>query len=208
MSVEPDSPVGGDGVETGAGSAAPGLTGSLPDASDREPGTGRLDDLRALLAVTIAHPKMPADIRRYAGGDECDVCVRALDAADAVLEAGFVRVSVDDDTAAEIRALKKTLEASRGHARGARQQGLDRETCRFWQGVSGFLRSRIRALEAGEEPDWPDAANSIRADLGSCVRCGVRDAADGEQLCDQCDRELEVEVAQDRAAVQALRGDE
>jgi hypothetical protein len=70
-----------------------------------------------------------------------------------------------DETAIEIRALEKALAASRAHAKGARQQNLDRETCRFWQGVSGFLRSRIRALEAGEEPDWPDAANSARVDL-------------------------------------------
>lgn len=74
---------------------------------------------------------------------------------------------VDDamEREAGIRALKAALECSRGHARGARAQDLDRETCRFWQGVSGFLRSRIRALEAGEEPDWPDAANSATADL-------------------------------------------
>lgn len=74
---------------------------------------------------------------------------------------------VDDavEREAGIRALKAALEAARGHARGARSQGLDRETCRFWQGVSGFLRRRIRALEAGEEPDWPDAANSAKADL-------------------------------------------
>jgi hypothetical protein len=65
----------------------------------------------------------------------------------------------------EVRALEKALSASREHARRARREGLDDDTCRFWSGVSGFLRSRIRALRAGEEPDWPDAANSARTDL-------------------------------------------
>ena len=64
----------------------------------------------------------------------------------------------------EIEALEKTLAASRDHAHRARREGLDEATCRFWSGVSGFLRSRIRALKAGEEPDWPDAANSARSD--------------------------------------------
>ena len=89
----------------------------------------------------------------------------ALNHAAKVITSGYRLVS-EDDTTVEIRALTKTLEASRDHARRARREGLDDETCRFWSGVSGFLRSRIRALEAGEEPDWPDAANSTRTELG------------------------------------------
>lgn len=181
-----------------AESAAAGLTGSIADMESPD----ETEALRLDLASVIH------DVGCRCREHRLGWTIRDRDAqqlAAGTLRAGFRRVSEDDDTTAEIRALSKALEASRGHARGARQQGLDRETCRFWQGVSGFLRSRIRALEAGEEPDWPDAANSVRADLGSCVRCGVRDAPDGEQLCEQCDCELEAEVAQDRAAVRALR---
>lgn len=42
---------------------------------------------------------------------------------------------------------------------------------------------------------------------GSCVRCGVRDAEDGEQLCGRCDVALEAEVAAGRAA-RAVRGEQ
>lgn len=72
----------------------------------------------------------------------------------------------DYERATEIRALEKALTAASGHARVARAEGFPADTCRFWSGVSGWLRSRITALRAGEEPDWPDAANSARADLG------------------------------------------
>jgi hypothetical protein len=118
------------------------------------------DDLRARLAGLVRQPP--------GGPVSTPTEAYALRVAEAVLADGFRRVVDDDDTIereAGIRALKAALECSRGHARGARAQDLDRETCRFWQGVSGFLRSRIRALEAGEEPDWPDAADSTRTDL-------------------------------------------
>jgi hypothetical protein len=166
-----------------------------------------VEALAALMEPEAFNPDQPADevwrerTRNVALGH----------AATLIMCADYRRVVEDDDTIerlAEIRALSKALEASRQHAQRARREALAEDTCRFWSGVGGFLRSRIRALEAGEEPDWPDAANSIRADLGSCVRCGVRDAADGKQLCEQCDSELEAEVAQGRAVVRALRNED
>jgi hypothetical protein len=42
-----------------------------------------------------------------------------------------------------------------------------------------------------------DCCPHCTARTGSCVRCGVRDAADGEQLCGQCDGEVEAEVARE-----------
>jgi hypothetical protein len=116
----------------------------------------------------------------------------AMDHATLALIRGYRRLVEDDDTvdrAAEVRALSKTLEASREHAQRARREGLDEDTCRFWSGVSGFLRSRIRALEAGEEPDWPDAADSSREDLDDTARAAVRALREDTQdveLCQGC----------------------
>jgi hypothetical protein len=41
---------------------------------------------------------MEAEHRRFIDSDGCDVCPRSLSAADAVLGAGYRRVSEDDDT--------------------------------------------------------------------------------------------------------------
>ncbi len=54
---------------------------------------------------------------------------------------------------AGIHALEQAARAARNHMRGARQQDLDRETIRFWHGVTSFLHRRIAALEAGDDPD-------------------------------------------------------
>lgn len=61
------------------------------------------------------------------------------------------------ERAVKIQVIEEVLEAARAHAKRARSEGFDEETCRFWSGTCGFLRSRIRALQAGMEPDWPDA---------------------------------------------------
>lgn len=66
-------------------------------------------------------------------------------------------ISEPIDPAIEIRVLEKTLAASREQARIARSEGLEFEIVRHWSAVSGWLRSRIRKLEAGDEPDWPDS---------------------------------------------------
>jgi hypothetical protein len=90
------TPIAGSSSDAGATNPpnpGPSATGEVQAARD---------DLRADLAAVIAHPKMPADIRRFAGEDECDRCTRALDAADAVLAAGFRRVSEDDDTVEQV----------------------------------------------------------------------------------------------------------
>lgn len=76
------------------------------------PAQGESAALRETLAALIAHPKMPADVRRFAGEDECDRCTRSLAAADAVLRAGFRRVVEDDVT---IERLAKALAAFDGY---------------------------------------------------------------------------------------------
>lgn len=81
-----------------------------------------------------------------------------LSAAKAIA-AGYRLASVDDRSG-EIQALERALKAAREHALVARTEGLDRETCRFWSGTCGWLRSRIKKLAEGVEPDWPDAARS------------------------------------------------
>jgi hypothetical protein len=61
-----------------------------------------------------------------------------------------------------------TLLAARDAAREARRlcwaDGRDEHTIRHWGGTAGWLASRAKKIEAGEEPDWPDAASSTRAD--------------------------------------------
>lgn len=69
------------------------------------------------------------------------------------------------EPAIKIQVLEETLEAARTNAKRARSEGFDQETCRFWSGTCGFLRSRIRALRAGEEPDWPDAMRQAAAEV-------------------------------------------
>jgi hypothetical protein len=73
--------------------------------------------------------------------------------------AGYRPVS-EDERSVEIRTLESALQAARENARLARSEGLDRETCRFWSGMCGWLRSRIKKLTEGDEPDWPDAHGS------------------------------------------------
>ena len=84
------SPVGGDGVETGAGSAAPGLTGSLPGASDSGSGRNGSGDLRASLVAVILG--LSGDLWHLPTRTDATVM------ADAILADGWRRVSVDDDT--------------------------------------------------------------------------------------------------------------
>lgn len=67
------------------------------------------------------------------------------------------------------------------------------------------MSAAVRALREANSQPTPNSsqAGSSRhhdccphctARTGSCVRCGVRDAADGEQLCGQCDTEVEAEA--------------
>jgi hypothetical protein len=58
-------------------------------------------DLRAELAAIIAHPTMPANVRRFESPSFCDRCTRALRAADALLAAGWVKAPPDWQTQLE-----------------------------------------------------------------------------------------------------------
>lgn len=98
------------------------------------------DDLRRQLAAIIAHPKMPADVRRFAGTDECDRCTGSLDVADAVIKAGFRLVSEDDATVD--RVAEKLW---REFWREVPGYGITKD---FWRGPA---RAAVRALrEAGQ----------------------------------------------------------
>jgi hypothetical protein len=62
-----------------------------------------------------------------------------------------------------------TLLAARDAAREARRlcwaEERDEHTIRHWGATAGWLASRAKKIEAGEEPDRPDAASSMRTDL-------------------------------------------
>jgi hypothetical protein len=64
----------------------------------------------------------------------------------------------------------ETLMAARDAAREARRicwaEDRDEHTIRHWGATAGWLASRARKIEAGDEPDWPDAANSATEDPG------------------------------------------
>lgn len=67
-------------------------------------------------------------------------------------------------------------------------------------GDLGFRR--VQALRDGPEQELKhhhECCPHCTARTGSCVRCGVRDAEDGEQLCGQCDLEVEAEALRDRS---------
>lgn len=103
--TQPDSPVGGDGVETGAGSAAPGLTAgserdTTPETAESESGRkappefwAAVEALAAQLEPEAFDPDQPALI-----GWRKRTQAEALAHAAKVIELGWRRVSVDDDT--------------------------------------------------------------------------------------------------------------
>ncbi len=107
-------------------------------------------DLRRQLAAIIAHPKMPASERSYFESGGCDRCPKALDAADAVIEAGFRLVSEDDTT------VERVAEQTRKHAldvgRSNRSQDADYCTCgeliEDWD--VHWVRAAVRALREGQ----------------------------------------------------------
>lgn len=132
----------------------------------------------------------------------------AVRAAEAVERAGFVRVVEDDDTVT--RVARSLLAIA--------QPNLTWESAgQFWRDVMAHeARAAVRAVLAGncQSTPSPSQAGSSRrhdccphctATTGSCVRCGVRDAADGEQLCVECDGALEAEFGSGGAAVRAIR---
>lgn len=143
---EPTTPrTGGTGVER---------TSEIRSSSD----WARVEALAALLEPEAFNPDQPADEKWRERTKDT-----ALAYAAQVVATGWVKAPTPQ--AVKIEALEEALEASRDHARRARREGLDEDTCRFWSGTSGWLRSRIRALSAGEEPDWPDAATYQSAAL-------------------------------------------
>jgi hypothetical protein len=51
-----------------------------------------------------------------------------------------------------------------------------------------------RVVDDDEVPTRHACCPHCTARTGSCVRCGVRDAAEGEELCGECDTAVEAEV--------------
>lgn len=110
--TQPDSPVGGDGVETGAGSAAPGLTGSFLSDSDSgsgNHGSGALSARLADVREALSRAMDPVVYRPL--GDQVSDEDRARQRrqqlateayAEAAVRDGWRRVSVDDDTAVRL----------------------------------------------------------------------------------------------------------
>lgn len=90
----PDSPVGGDGVETVPGSAAPGLTAG--SERDRTPET-LTGELRARLAA-VAHAPSECLLGQVPISAVPSLFEAVERAVDAILADGWRRVSEDDDT--------------------------------------------------------------------------------------------------------------
>lgn len=106
----------GQHAETVPSVSAPARTPVPEDTEERDGRKALSDDLRRQLAAIIAHPKMPAADRRYFAGGGCDRCPKALDAADAVIEAGFRLVSDDEATVDRLAAVLWTRLNPRGRA--------------------------------------------------------------------------------------------
>lgn len=175
-------PVDGDGVETGAESSAPGLSGSIADGKAND-GT---EVLRGEMARLIAGAQYGPDMWSVPTDDD------AAQIAGVVIEAGFRRVAGDDDLANRVgHAIQHTLAWVADQDYGKASDA--------WADVG---RAAVRAISQSA-PSSSQAGSSVRhvccphctARTGSCVRCGVRDAEDDGQLCGQCDREVEAEVA-------------
>ncbi len=194
------SPVGGDGVETGAGSAAPGLTGSLPGASDSESGQNGSGQLRASLVAVILG--LSGDLWHLPTRTDATVM------ADAILADGWRRVSVDDDT------VERPADGDEGclcHACERRYRVDFDIPDTLWQRIgmppeSGLLCGRCIAgrIEGLGEFDAFSLVPVVDGDAPLRAGFAVRDAMDRVSAQDY-DTAAEAWAEIGRAAVQALR---
>lgn len=119
--------------------AAPARTPVPADAEEEDGREALGGDLRRQLAAIIAHPKMPAPERRFMDGDACDRCPKALDAADAVIAAGFRLVSDDEATVDRVAAALAAADSAAGTALALSYEER-------W----AMAREAIRAMQGGE----------------------------------------------------------
>ena len=63
----------------------------------------------------------------------------------------------------EAEVLRQAIDAAHHERSQATTDGRDQETLtlfQHWSATAGWMASRLRAVERGDEPDWPDAMNS------------------------------------------------
>jgi hypothetical protein len=58
----------------------------------------------------------------------------------------------------QIQTLAAAVAEAQENARAGHAEGRDEDYTRFWHAAAGWLKARIKAIERGEEPHWPDAA--------------------------------------------------
>lgn len=138
------SPVGGDGVETGAGSAAPGLTGALLPESRSGSGQDGSGELRAsLIAFILGAPSLSSKPTR----------TDATAIADAILADGWVRVSVDDDTLNRVAAALAAHDGYDWHpdeGAGAYGKWGNSDVTRSGRYYLDRARAAVQALRGGD----------------------------------------------------------
>lgn len=195
----PDSPATG-GLFEGespaltAGCVVEPRTGVIPSEGDSGSGQDDSGQLRAEIADTL-------------NGELAGICASwrptfADRAADALVKAGFVRVSVDDDTVEQVAA------ALADHDGFVWTDDAVDDAVPNSDWYRSRARAAVQALRDGNSQPTPSSAKPwsshaccphCTARKGSCVRCGVRDAegVDGEQLCGPCDSEVEAEALRD-----------
>jgi hypothetical protein len=85
----------------------------------------------------------------------------------------------------QIKTLLDARDAARAHRRQAWDEDLGDEVARHWSATAGWLASRAKKIEAGEEPDWPDAAYSSGVDPGPhTLGCRSQTEDGGPDVCD------------------------
>jgi hypothetical protein len=189
-----------------------------PDPSATEDGRAVSGDLSPETVAALV------DLARVLDPDACDPPAKsmpigaaaeawrrqdaALKTARQVWEAGYRLVSEDDTTVDRLAALLWSRLNPRGRAWSELLGGPSEVEFRE------HARAAVRALRepnSQQTPSSPQAGSSTAhaccphctTRTGSCVRCGDRDAADGEELCGQCDTEVAAEIAEERALREA-----
>jgi hypothetical protein len=153
---------------------APPLTAGEAERVARFDAAPDLDLAAEARVKTVAHGMLPGS-HEQPGGPECR-CGAAWDAEQAGCGhpnhgspdhdcTPFLAAlaPADHEPAAAIQRAKiEALSEAREYAREATRIGFAEkrggEFTRHWAGVSGWLKHRIATIEAGGEPNWPDAA--------------------------------------------------
>lgn len=109
--------------------------------------------------MTSAYRREDADLLDAAQA-EVDRLRAQVEQACAERDAALIeaRAAHTDRRAVAVGALREAADAAGKHWRESIDEGMDHAVPRHWSATRGWLRRRADAIEAGNEPDWPDAA--------------------------------------------------